>query len=545
MPSGGAKEKQTTLNFSPSSQPDNTRNSQLHNNNNASDTIENTGDETISNRQKRNRTEFEQSDNNDRNHLQIPDVRASESESSLFSSDSNMTVIDRHVNIGVGPIESASVNNINIDTNLVTDEKHKPRIIRLERMRDKADRYSSHIEFLKDCHKTKVIPKGLRIDVEPSIGNNDEEFCNQWFSRLEDFSLTLISDIITYSENIKTSTASKIEEETKFLRENLNGEDFQEFQEIMDRSSEKRRKRLSMTKRKKYHFLRYNRPEREHPERQPSGRNTRRQEDSSDRESNRRRSDNSDDRRSDRHHGNHRNHGDNTNDFRPRHGDGHQEEHRDSCSGDRASGNRHRAIHFQGDDSTNHRDNDHGHDHHNNNRNRASHRDRDITNNRRDNGFGNDRQSRNNDLDRQVDSRQSQRDEPSSISRRTTYRDILNNRRSRPSSRTSSNTNLHRQASRTSSINNLRRESNAALSKRNSDHDNQQHARNSESSEIATLRKKLAEYERNANTSASKNATLPSEEGTSSSKKATTQEMLEYITTTMQSLEGFRRQLSS
>ena len=134
MPAGGAKEKQAKLNFIPSSQPDNQRNSQL-NNNNASDTNENAGDEIISNRQKRNRAEFEQPDDT-RDHLPIPEIRATESDSSLFSSDStNTIVVGRQENISVRPIESASINDLNNNQNgnsNVTDERHKPRIIRLE-----------------------------------------------------------------------------------------------------------------------------------------------------------------------------------------------------------------------------------------------------------------------------------------------------------------------------------------------------------------------------------------------------------------------------
>ena len=44
----------------------------------------------------------------------------------------------------------------------------------------------------------KFIPKGLRIDLEPSIGNNDDQFCEKWYNRLEEFSVTLIRDIIEY-----------------------------------------------------------------------------------------------------------------------------------------------------------------------------------------------------------------------------------------------------------------------------------------------------------------------------------------------------------
>ena len=212
------------------------------------------------NKSKRGRIEFEESDNETPvNHLQIPAPRIStESNSSLFDSDSVSTIIDSADKRT--PQESHPRN----------EDDHKPRVIRLERLRDKADRYSSHIGFLKECKETRVIPKGLKIDVEPSIGNNDEEFCSQWFAQLEEFSLALITSIINYSEKIENATANKIDEETAYLRANMRPNDFKECVDQMDLNSTQRRKRLSASKRKKYHHLRYNRPDKQdqRPERQ-------------------------------------------------------------------------------------------------------------------------------------------------------------------------------------------------------------------------------------------------------------------------------------
>ena len=133
------------------------------------------------------------------------------------------------------------------------------------------DRYSSHIGFLKECKDTRVIPKGLKIDIEPSIGSNNEEFCLLWFKRLEDFSMTLISDIIAYSENIENTTTVKIDEELAHLRRRMRPDDFKRSTDQLDYNSEQRRRRLSITKRKKCHHLGYNRPERHEPrtERKP------------------------------------------------------------------------------------------------------------------------------------------------------------------------------------------------------------------------------------------------------------------------------------
>ena len=272
MQQGSANDKQTKLNFAPKkSHADNDTNPQPSTNGSKSNYF-NTNE---GNRPKRNRIEFEQPITDDNIHLQVPgyDARTSGSDSSLFSSDSISTIIDRNdlterANNAdlTGPREDLNNNN-----NRYTEDEHKQRVIKLERLRDKADRYSSHIGFLKECRETKVIPKGLKIDVEPSIGNQDEQFCSKWFARLEEFSITLISDIIEYSESIENDTAAKITEETDFLKRNMNPNDFKEVEEIMNTNGIQRRKRLSITKRKKYHYLRYNRPERRdssRPERQ-------------------------------------------------------------------------------------------------------------------------------------------------------------------------------------------------------------------------------------------------------------------------------------
>ena len=103
--------------------------------------------------------------------------------------------------------------------------------------------------------------------MEPSIGNNDEEFCSLWFQRLEEFSLTLITDIIEYSEKIENATAIKIDEETAYIKSKMRAKDFADCTDQLDQNSTQRRKRLSISKKKKYHHLRYNRPDKQEQKR--------------------------------------------------------------------------------------------------------------------------------------------------------------------------------------------------------------------------------------------------------------------------------------
>ena len=55
-------------------------------------------------------------------------------------------------------------------------------------------------------------PKGLEFSLEPTIGNYDQEFINNWYSILKEFSFILIKDI----ENLCGKT---VEETTKNIDE--------------------------------------------------------------------------------------------------------------------------------------------------------------------------------------------------------------------------------------------------------------------------------------------------------------------------------------
>ena len=216
------------------------------------------------NRPKRSRYEQEENDGTP-SLLPIPGIEiddiSSGSDSSLFASDSVQTIKG-------GPHESKDPP----PSAKYTQDTHKRDAIRLERLRDKADRYSSHIEFLKECRDTKVIPKGLKIDVEPSIGNYDQEFCAQWFTMLQNFSLTLIDSIIKYSEKVENETHELITTEAEKLKKEMDPEDLAVVTDILDENTNLRKTRLATAKKKKYLHLEYNREERNRPERRDSRR---------------------------------------------------------------------------------------------------------------------------------------------------------------------------------------------------------------------------------------------------------------------------------
>ena len=52
---------------------------------------------------------------------------------------------------------------------------------RLDRINNKKIRFLSQKEFLEKCFHDKLTPNGLKINLEPTIGNQNEEFVNQWY----------------------------------------------------------------------------------------------------------------------------------------------------------------------------------------------------------------------------------------------------------------------------------------------------------------------------------------------------------------------------
>ena len=68
------------------------------------------------------------------------------------------------------------------------DGRERERLVyRLDNLNDKKCRYLSHEAFLKKCLDHNLVPNGLRVYVEPSIGNRNDQFLNKWHSRLDEF----------------------------------------------------------------------------------------------------------------------------------------------------------------------------------------------------------------------------------------------------------------------------------------------------------------------------------------------------------------------
>ena len=55
--------------------------------------------------------------------------------------------------------------------------------LKTNRLKDKRIRYESHKDFLSRCISEELMPKGLKLKLEPTNGNFDQEFVDTWYSQ--------------------------------------------------------------------------------------------------------------------------------------------------------------------------------------------------------------------------------------------------------------------------------------------------------------------------------------------------------------------------
>ena len=110
--------------------------------------------------------------------------------------------------------------------------------MKLNRLKDKDAQYQSHREFLSQCIESKLIPKGLKLELEPTIGNHDQEFLDTWYSNLQEFSLTLMKGIVKFCDETISETEAYINSIEKALKQNMEKEEFQKIKETISRNKE-------------------------------------------------------------------------------------------------------------------------------------------------------------------------------------------------------------------------------------------------------------------------------------------------------------------
>ena len=82
---------------------------------------------------------------------------------------------------------------------------------------------------MSKCIQEDLVPKGLEITLEPTIGNFDQEFVDKWYTNLKQFSIALMKQIVAYCDKTEQKTQKNINETEAILKQELKKEDYQEI----------------------------------------------------------------------------------------------------------------------------------------------------------------------------------------------------------------------------------------------------------------------------------------------------------------------------
>ena len=77
---------------------------------------------------------------------------------------------------------------------------------------------TERINCFHDCIAEELVPKGLNLELEPTIGNYDQEFVDTWYSKLKTFSLTLMNDIVAHCDKAIVKAEDNIKDTETHLK---------------------------------------------------------------------------------------------------------------------------------------------------------------------------------------------------------------------------------------------------------------------------------------------------------------------------------------
>ena len=107
---------------------------------------------------------------------------------------------------------------------------------------------------MNHCLAEKLVPKGLRLELEPVTGNYDQEHKDTWYAKLKSFSLTLTKDIASYCDKTIAQTKQHIRETATDLKNVTAKEEYFQIKELIKTNVAKT---MFQRKLKKFNSLKY------------------------------------------------------------------------------------------------------------------------------------------------------------------------------------------------------------------------------------------------------------------------------------------------
>ena len=139
-----------------------------------------------------------------------------------------------------------------------SSNKNKEQIaLKLNQLKDKVVRYKLHKDFLSQCIAEELVPKGLKLELEPTIGNYDQEFVDTWYSKLKTLSLTLKKDIVAHCDKTIVKTEDNIKDTETHLKNTTEREEYQGIEKTIKNNEANTKRLLQQRKFKKFNYLKY------------------------------------------------------------------------------------------------------------------------------------------------------------------------------------------------------------------------------------------------------------------------------------------------
>ena len=137
------------------------------------------------------------------------------------------------------------------------EEEIKKLTFHLDRINNKKIRFLSHKEFLEKCFRDKLTPNGLKINLEPTIGNQNEEFVNQWYKIQDDCAKQLMKMTIKFCKTTIKETEHEIKEIDSKLQSNLPSTEYSNIKGQVSKNQEVTIQQIRRKKTRKYRQLKY------------------------------------------------------------------------------------------------------------------------------------------------------------------------------------------------------------------------------------------------------------------------------------------------
>ena len=143
--------------------------------------------------------------------------------------------------------------------------------IRHDRLLDKIDRYTSHEIFIRKCIANDITPNAYKIEMEPSIGNHDDEFLKGYYKVINSCSTQLMNYTADYCAKKITEFESQKKTSDDALKAMSEATVYADLQKTFSVNQKKRQKALQEVKDKKFIRLKYKRRQSEEDIREQRG----------------------------------------------------------------------------------------------------------------------------------------------------------------------------------------------------------------------------------------------------------------------------------